>query len=217
MTARYAAGMAHIHYLPHIGHQGGLRAGRQFRIRTEHQRRLGTVQGAHMSSPGPRLPRPQGNSTKQRRKRSPAMTATNSVNDTLVLGINCNLRFQPNTASSTTGTSAATLTSVVCPGKTISPGSFHAPTAHQKHSWQPARLREAVTVIETSNPPPGFTCVPMTITNDFGDRLSLATNCALKLQAAESGTAGNAAAAGRTWTGILYGDSAPTGRSLNFI
>jgi hypothetical protein len=142
------------------------------------------------------------------------MTATNSVNDTKVLGINCNLRFQPNTASST---SAATLTSVVCPGKTISPRSFRALTAYQKHSWQPARLRQAVTVIETSNPPPGFTCVPMTITNDSGDRLLLATNCALKLQVAESGTARNAAAASRTWTGILYGDSAPTGISVIYL
>jgi hypothetical protein len=114
MRTRYAAGMAHTQHLPHIGHQGRLRAGRQFRIRIQHQRHL-----VQYKLPTCRHQDPDCHLHKDiYRNREgnvpsfscPAMTATNSVNDTLVLGTDCNPRFQPNTASST---SAATSTSPV--------------------------------------------------------------------------------------------------------
>ena len=116
------------------------------------------------------------------------ITATNSLGDTLELGDDCLLTFSPSAAAA--GTAAATSATLHAgkreanplPEPTLAPVVPRAECAYTSTDFVTttvlSRTTYFTTVTETELSE-SFACPPMSVTNSFGDELSLDDKCSL--------------------------------------
>ena len=118
------------------------------------------------------------------------MTATDAVGDTLELGDDCGLTFQPADASPTDSSPSTTTT----PTPKMKPRAPQADdtclyTSTSVVTYTKNTITTTTTTVTGEEPSQSFSCPPMSVTNRVGDELSLDEECKLALSPGSSSTA----------------------------